>query len=333
VAPREDGLGLGARRNRGDECTGLDDLNDLLGRLNGRPAADLDADRRARAEVRLGHYVERRFGRMRFVSGGFLGRLDGLVVEEGAGDGAPLGEEEAEVSQEFSQEETSDAVREKRRKEKKAKKRKARNEDPGSEAGSSRKEKKRKAKAGDDQSTEPPASAGEDVRESRSKKRKSKKDRGTAGDSAEDSTVATVKTRSRTDTLKESGESMPSSEAEAPAMSGRHLARKRFIAQKRRALMDEQALKQVCWVAASDRGFDFRYANPRPDIYDQDIDRYPILSRLSFLVEAGLRQVCLLANKLDLEASACSCALMFAWLLSSPMILVGPLKFWAHRPS
>lgn len=72
VVLKEDNLGLGAKRNNGDQCTGLDAFQNLLGRLNGKTEEVLEVEREARATVKRNLYVERKYGVMRFVQGGWL---------------------------------------------------------------------------------------------------------------------------------------------------------------------------------------------------------------------------------------------------------------------
>lgn len=72
VVVKEDNLGLGAKRNNGDQCTGLDAFQDLLGRLNGKTEATIEVEREARMAVKRNLYVERKFGVMKFVQGGWL---------------------------------------------------------------------------------------------------------------------------------------------------------------------------------------------------------------------------------------------------------------------
>ena len=75
VTLKDDNLGLGARRGApaGDvQCTGLDIFQDVLGRLNGKDQTDIDAEQKSRADLRRAIHVERRWGSLRFVSGGLL---------------------------------------------------------------------------------------------------------------------------------------------------------------------------------------------------------------------------------------------------------------------
>ncbi|KAK4116517.1 hypothetical protein N656DRAFT_794817 [Canariomyces notabilis] len=72
VVLKDDNLGLGAKRNNGDECTGLDAFQHLLGRLNGKSDEALETERKAREDLKLSLYVERKLGTVRFVKGGWL---------------------------------------------------------------------------------------------------------------------------------------------------------------------------------------------------------------------------------------------------------------------
>ena len=75
VTVKDDNRGLGARNGFFDEdrpTTGLDGLQDLLGRLNGKDNQLLQVEQRKRADSTLAIYAERRWGFENFVSGGFL---------------------------------------------------------------------------------------------------------------------------------------------------------------------------------------------------------------------------------------------------------------------
>lgn len=70
---KDNNLGLGAKLGNAEgETFGLDGLQTLLGRLNGKSEEVLQKEEEARRDVRLVMYNERRFGTLRFVSGGFL---------------------------------------------------------------------------------------------------------------------------------------------------------------------------------------------------------------------------------------------------------------------
>ncbi|KAK4157868.1 hypothetical protein C8A00DRAFT_39871 [Chaetomidium leptoderma] len=72
VVLKDDTLGLGAKRNNGDECTGLDAFQHLLGRLNGKTDETLETERKTREDFKTSVYIERKFGTIRFVKGGWL---------------------------------------------------------------------------------------------------------------------------------------------------------------------------------------------------------------------------------------------------------------------
>ncbi|KAI1366756.1 hypothetical protein F5Y08DRAFT_118237 [Xylaria arbuscula] len=138
---KDDTLGLGAkiRQKQSDECTGLDVFKDLLGRLNGKSEEALEQQRQVRSEIKTNLFVERRYGPMRFVSGGFLvgdQKMQELVDNKAAV--APIKEESASEGSEVEA-----AKKEKSKKEKKSKKRKA-SESEESDPSDSKSEKKRK---------------------------------------------------------------------------------------------------------------------------------------------------------------------------------------------
>lgn len=66
------------------EYTGLDVFQDLLGRLNGKSDVDLEKEQKSRNDLKRALYTERRFGALRFVSGGVLvgDRIEKLVEDE-----------------------------------------------------------------------------------------------------------------------------------------------------------------------------------------------------------------------------------------------------------
>lgn len=87
VALKDDNLGLGAKRGSGQgagECTGLDVFQGLLGRLNGKNEAVLEKEQKSRDDLKRALYTERKFGALRFVSGGVLvgDRIQKLVEDE-----------------------------------------------------------------------------------------------------------------------------------------------------------------------------------------------------------------------------------------------------------
>ncbi|KAI9889051.1 MAG: telomerase inhibitor [Vezdaea aestivalis] len=72
---REGNLGLGARKGGGkigDDCTGLDAFESILGRLNGKDEKLLQSEERVKAKIRTCRYVDSRWGMIHFVKGGLL---------------------------------------------------------------------------------------------------------------------------------------------------------------------------------------------------------------------------------------------------------------------
>ncbi|KAL8638102.1 MAG: hypothetical protein Q9228_004708 [Teloschistes exilis] len=75
VTSRDENLGLGARsgvQGGEDTTTGLDGLQDLLGRLNGKTQSTRRSEQESRKGTRKVMYAHRRWGNGNFVSGGFL---------------------------------------------------------------------------------------------------------------------------------------------------------------------------------------------------------------------------------------------------------------------
>ena len=72
VTLREDNLGLGAKTGSGQaagECTGLDAFQGLLGRLNGKSDGQLAKEQKSRDDLKRALYTERRWGLISFVKG------------------------------------------------------------------------------------------------------------------------------------------------------------------------------------------------------------------------------------------------------------------------
>ncbi|KAJ8124081.1 hypothetical protein ONZ43_g115 [Nemania bipapillata] len=173
---KDDTLGLGAkiRQKVSDECTGLDAFKDLLGRLNGKSEETLNMERQVRSEIKTNLFVERKYGPMRFVSGGLL-----------VGDQIKMAElaENNSVSTHIKEESMSDASEvesikkeKKEKKEKKSKKRKA-SESEEADTSDNRSEKKRKKRSKVDEEvgnddTEIEETIKKDKKEKRSKRSK-----------------------------------------------------------------------------------------------------------------------------------------------------------------
>ena len=83
VSMKDDNLGLGAKSGVNVQATGLDAFQCLLGRLNGKKEDELEKEQISRDDLRRGVYSENRWGALRFISGGFL---VGDRIKEVAGD-------------------------------------------------------------------------------------------------------------------------------------------------------------------------------------------------------------------------------------------------------
>jgi Pin2-interacting protein X1 len=218
VVLKDDTLGLGAKRNNGDECTGLDAFQHLLGRLNGKSDEALETERKAREDLKLSLYVERKLGTIRFVKGGWLvgdqvkDTPDEEVVESPnesasetpnssaggveAADPAPTKSKKRKADQD--DDEKGDK---KRKKEKKSKKRKA--ESDVEADGESAREKKDKKKS---KKRNAEVEEGDGEASASSKSSKDRKDKENAMDDSAESTSNAVS---------EAGE--PSGEADSAA--------------------------------------------------------------------------------------------------------------------
>ncbi|KAK3329776.1 protein PXR1 [Apodospora peruviana] len=146
VVLKDDMLGLGAKRNTGDECTGLDAFQVLLGRLNGKTEDTLESERQKREEVKLSHYIERKLGTIRFVKGGWLvgDQVKEKLAEEE--DGTPKNDSTPEAATVLSEDsdKSSDSA------EKKSKKREADRGEKPSKRGKNSKKRKTEIEADSD---------------------------------------------------------------------------------------------------------------------------------------------------------------------------------------
>ncbi|KAL2134125.1 hypothetical protein VTI74DRAFT_948 [Chaetomium olivicolor] len=211
VILKDDTLGLGAKRNNGDECTGLDAFQHLLGRLNGKSDETLETERKAREDLKLSLYVERKLGTIRFVKGGWLigdqvkDTPDGDVIESRSGpvsenakdSGASSASELAEPKSKKRKADADANDENAHKKEKKPKKRRTESEAEGEDLKEKKDKKKSKKKRAESEEGEGEASS----KSSRSKKerKKSKDDsvRSTAesADEAESSATETRKSK------------------------------------------------------------------------------------------------------------------------------------------
>ncbi|KAJ4325423.1 telomerase inhibitor [Fusarium piperis] len=213
VVLKDDMKGLGFSRAKEDEVTGLDVFQDLLSRLNGKTEDEVVEDQQARLAVKTHHFVEQRYGPMRFVYGGLLVG-DEMKEKDDKETKTPKDEDEDVVME-------SAPTPKESKKEKKSKKRKASDEDEDSSSRESdskskkRRKEERKLKENDssadtddakakkkdkkskkDKSRKKSAEVSEDDAEERSKKRKSKsKDKSRSPEDSEEDKVKEKKSK------------------------------------------------------------------------------------------------------------------------------------------
>lgn len=272
---KDDSLGLGAKRNQGDECVGLDALQDLLSRLNGKSEESLGEEQKKREDLKINKYLHRKLGTVTFVYGGLLvgdkvqeladsmkdKTQDAAQVpgsEATSGESSEAGKKEKKSKKRKA--EDAEGVQSDSKKEKKSKKSKSRDEDEDSK--SKRKEKKDKKRrkekdASDKDEDSSPDDADEDASDRKKAKKEKKEKRRKAKlenddeDPADASEPKSKKSKKKSKADKDEPTPQPT-QSSTPAASGtstpvptRHLARSRFIAQKRAAVMDQAALNQV----------------------------------------------------------------------------------------
>ncbi|KAM0437679.1 hypothetical protein ACHAPT_002043 [Fusarium lateritium] len=204
VVLKDDMKGLGFSRAKEDEVTGLDVFQDLLSRLNGKTDDAIVEDQQARLAVKTHHFVEQRYGPMRFVYGGLLVG-DEMKVKD---------EEEAKATEDEDVVMESAPTPKESKKEKKSKKRKASDEEedsssrePDSKSKKRRKE-ERKLKEND-------SSADTDDAKAKKKDKKSKKDKSrkkSAEVSEEDDVASEERSKKRKSKSKDKSRSPEDSE-------------------------------------------------------------------------------------------------------------------------
>ncbi|KAL4963512.1 telomerase inhibitor/ribosome biogenesis protein PXR1 [Aspergillus stella-maris] len=220
VIVKDDTLGLGARskRNPLDEPTGLDAFKGLLGRLNGRSDAELQADQRKRDDVKLARYAATKWQAVRFISGGLLAQEKDESTKE---DRPPVAKSSTRSSDHetngvkvFDTDQFESATGQSSR-------------DEGSEKKASKKEKKEK----------------KSKKERKEKKEKKRK----RPDQQEDSDGSSSGEKSSGQDAKQSDRSTLDSGTSTKTRHplGRNMIRGRYIAQKRKALMDEKSLNEI----------------------------------------------------------------------------------------
>ncbi|CAK7562433.1 MAG: telomerase inhibitor [Sporothrix epigloea] len=280
---REDNLGIGASAPDVNQCTGLDVFKDLLGRLNGQSEEVTEKQRQARENVRMTLYVERRYGPMRFVRGGFLigddetksgdADLTTTTITLKSGDhtatSSPSILSDDDTTGSDSKAARKETKKEKNKEEKKSRSKKRKTTDGENDKDVDLSEKKRKRRKKED-ALEDGGKLNEGKTKKKDKKldkeekekldksgRKSKKERKDKKEKKKD--LQRRNEESGEDVELDSGTATPSESEQAVAAvprsftstsSSSRLARRRYINQKRAALSDPQALKQIFMIKA-----------------------------------------------------------------------------------
>ncbi|KAL4729987.1 telomerase inhibitor [Fusarium chlamydosporum] len=211
VVLKDDMKGLGFSKSKEDEITGLDVFQDLLSRLNGKTEDAIEEDQQNRLAVKTHHFVEQRYGAMRFVYGGLLVGDEMKEVED-----KKDGEKKAETSSDEDVEMESAPTPKESKKEKKSKKRKA-SEDEEDESSSRDTDSKSKKRRKEERKLK--EADGDDTKAKKKKEKKEKKDKSRKKSSAdasddEDATPSEERSKKRKSKSKDKSRSSDASDDE-----------------------------------------------------------------------------------------------------------------------
>jgi len=257
VVLKDDNLGIGcSKRQAADECTGLGDLQSLLGRLNGKSQDAVKEEE----DVRKTLYVQGKYG-MKFVRGGVYVSSDLTELVKKIGGVGGIGpvikkeEEESDVdellkpskkrkreeNEEEDKKETKEQRRQRRQEKKDRKEQRAKDKQL-------RKEARRLAKS--DGSTNSSTTKASSSKSSSKKDKKIKKEK-----RQESKHSSTSSSSSSSDDDEVTTSASPSTSVSTPVLTsgtstpvhatGRHALRSKWIAQKRASVMDAKALNEV----------------------------------------------------------------------------------------
>ncbi|KAK6334616.1 telomerase inhibitor [Orbilia javanica] len=288
VMLKDDTLGLGCRGNQEDTCTGLGDLQSLLGRLNGKTDESVKSEEDTRRKM----WIEGRYG-MRFVKGEVLESTwvtKGLKkdVEEDKGDSSdeeakdaetkaekePDTEDEEDDGSEGSGKKKGKSKKEKKQKDKESNKKKRKSsdeedeEDVDSSSSSEQDRKSDKAKRKAERAVRRAEKQAKKERKEAKRQRKDEKRRakaekkalksGTAASSTPSSTASTPPAMPSAEPevleLKRKSKSLPNSlhtSGTSTPVNGRQALRSKWIAQKKMAVMDAKALNEILMIKAA----------------------------------------------------------------------------------
>ncbi|EWC44638.1 hypothetical protein DRE_06627 [Drechslerella stenobrocha 248] len=244
VMLKDDTLGIGCKGSQEDTCTGLGDLQSLLGRLNGRSDESVKQEEDTRKKM----WMEGRYG-MRFVRGEVLEStwvISGLKKEDDT-ERVDSDAEGSDTSETSGDNTTSSDDRGKAEKTDDKKKRKRKASGEGNEEKQLDKEKRKAEKA-----LRKAARLAKRERKEAKRQRKEERRKNKAEKKAPTPTVTT--SHSATENGLKSGgaetpkpwpNSLPASGSSTP-VTGRQALRSKWIAQKKMAVMDAKALNEVC---------------------------------------------------------------------------------------
>jgi Pin2-interacting protein X1 len=169
VVLKDDMKGLGFKKNKEDEITGLDVFQDLLSRLNGKTEDAIEEDQQVRLAVKAHHFVENRYGAMNFVYGGLL------VGDEMKGVEEKKDEEQKETTSDEDVAMENAPTPKESKKEKKSKKRKANDDDEEEESSSRETDSKSKKRRKEERKLK--ENDTDDAKAKRKKEKKEKKEK------------------------------------------------------------------------------------------------------------------------------------------------------------
>ncbi|KAB8202268.1 protein pxr1 [Aspergillus parasiticus] len=240
VVVKDDTLGLGARSKRDplDEPTGLDAFRGLLGRLNGKSDADLEAEQKKHEDAKIARYAATKWHTVTFISGGLLAqeKLDSLSAPKET-PGAQHGSHQNRggLAMQKSEEDASTPIEDNTLK--------ALREEQVSSApiaeDISRSKSKRHRK--DEQGKK-------DKKERKTKKRKHMDEPGTIDSEIPERTVLETDLEATVTDSRDATPPVAKILSKERRPMGRHLLRGRHIAQKKKALMDDRSLNEIFMV-------------------------------------------------------------------------------------
>ncbi|KAF2810087.1 uncharacterized protein BDZ99DRAFT_508658 [Mytilinidion resinicola] len=266
---KDDNLGLGAKRGKeAVERFGLGGFEGVLGRLNGKDETVLKEEQKKREDLEIKVFTSRRWGSMRFVSGGFLvgDKIERLVQGEKRKRGEEGDGESARPEKK---------VRRKQGKDDLAAAAVADASEEGLEADSKSKNKKekkrRKQKESDadetpsESTTTTPTASDEKAEKKRRKAekralkearrlKKAERKAAKAGSASISTTGTSTPSRAQSSSSEEDEAeevkklALPTTNPAYSMAGGRHAVRQRYIRQKKMASMDPRALREIFMV-------------------------------------------------------------------------------------